>query len=290
LAQTQALTRRIRSVKNAKQITKALEVVAASRMRRVQSAVENSRAFGNVAAAIIRKIAPSQEAQQHPYFQNVQNPKKLYIVFTSDRGQAGAFNSNVLHSATQAMNEDRNNGNIPNVIVFGKKGARFFAKLQGINLLAAYENVDDIPEANIFAPVMETIETGIEKGEFNAVVIVFTEFVSALSQKVQQRQLLPILLPEVTEENGNNTVYEFEPNLDAVLEEALKLYFEAQLMQTRIESAASEHSMRMIAMGNANRNAGDLIEDLTLELNATRQAAITQEIAEITGGAAAIAQ
>jgi F-type H+-transporting ATPase subunit gamma len=285
VAQVHGLKRRIRSVKNAKQITKALEVVAASRMRRVQAAVERSRTFGNIAASIIRRVAPSQEAQQHPYFKAASNDKKLYIVFTSDRGQAGAFNSNILHASTKAMEADNNNSS---VIVFGKKGARFFSHLAGINLLGTYQDIADIPESNIFAPVLETIEKGFNAGDFSSVVLVYTEFVSALAQKVKLNPLLPITLPEDAPEEENKIVYEFEPNLEAVLEEALRLYFESQLMQARIESAASEHAMRMVAMGNANRNAGDLIDGLTLELNATRQAAITQEIAEITGGAAAI--
>jgi F-type H+-transporting ATPase subunit gamma len=286
VAQEQGLKRRIRSVKNAKQITKALEVVAASRMRRVQAAVTRARAYGNIAASIIRRVAPSQEAQQHPYFKESNNDKKLYIVFTSDRGQAGAFNSNILHATTQAM-EDDNNGS--SVIVFGKKGARFFSHISGINLLGAYQDIADTPDSNVFAPVLESIEKGFNAGDFSSVVLVYTEFISALAQKVKLGPLLPITLPEDAPEEENKTVYEFEPNLETVLEEALRLYFESQLMQARIESAASEHAMRMVAMGNANRNAGDLIDSLTLELNATRQAAITQEIAEITGGAAAIA-
>jgi F-type H+-transporting ATPase subunit gamma len=286
VAKEQGLKRRIRSVKNAKQITKALEVVAAARMRRVQAAVEKARAYGNIAASIIRKVAPSQEAQQHPYFKPSNDSKKLYIVFTSDRGQAGAFNSNVLHAVTNAMDEDKSDSS---VIVFGKKGARFFSHIAGINLLGTYQDVADTPDSNIFAPVLETIEKGFEAGNFSSVVLVYTEFVSALTQKVKLSPLLPITLPEDASEEESKIVYEFEPNLEAVLEEALRLYFESQLMQARIESAASEHAMRMVAMGNANRNAGDLIDGLTLELNATRQAAITQEIAEITGGAAAIA-
>jgi F-type H+-transporting ATPase subunit gamma len=286
VAKEQGLKRRIRSVKNAKQITKALEVVAAARMRRVQAAVEKARAYGNIAASIIRKVAPSQEAQQHPYFKPSNDSKKLYIVFTSDRGQAGAFNSNILHVVTNAMDEDKSDSS---VIVFGKKGARFFSHIAGINLLGTYQDVADTPDSNIFAPVLETIEKGFEAGNFSSVVLVYTEFVSALTQKVKLSPLLPITLPEDASEEESKIVYEFEPNLEAVLEEALRLYFESQLMQARIESAASEHAMRMVAMGNANRNAGDLIDGLTLELNATRQAAITQEIAEITGGAAAIA-
>lgn len=293
MAQTQELNRRIRSVRNAKQITKALEVVAASRMRRVQGAVDQARAYGTVAASIIEKVAPSQEAQMHAYFKNAVSPKKLYIIFTSDRGQAGAFNSNIFHATTQAMNEDKQRGNTPSAIVFGRKGARFFAKLKDINLLAAYEDVNDIPDANVFAPILESIEDGFNKEEFNAVTLVYTQFISALAQKVQVSQLLPVTVSnQPAEDDGgkkDNVVYEFEPSLDAVLEQALRLYFESQLMQARIESSASEHAMRMVAMGNANRNASDLIDDLRLELNATRQAAITQEIAEITGGVAAIA-
>jgi F-type H+-transporting ATPase subunit gamma len=296
VAQEQVLKRRIRSVRNAKQITKALEVVAAGRMRKVQGAVENSRAYGNLADAIIRRVAPSQEAQQHSYFKPApERSKKLYIVFTSDRGQAGAFNSNILHLVTQNIQADREAGQEPSVIVFGKKGARFFARVRDINLLGTYTDVEDIPETNIFAPVIDSIEHGINNGDFSSVVIIYTQFISALVQKAQAKQLLPITVPEAGTNNAgsneeiDNKVYEFEPSLESVLEEALRLYFEASLMQARIESAASEHSMRMIAMGNANRNAGDLIDNLTLELNATRQAAITQEIAEITGGAAAIA-
>jgi F-type H+-transporting ATPase subunit gamma len=286
VAQEQALKRRIRSVKNAKQITKALEVVAASRMRKVQTAVANARVYGDVAASIIRRVAPSQEAKMHPYFKQARDSKKLYIVFTSDRGQAGAFNSNILHAATTAMQEDNGNSS---VIVFGKKGARFFSHLAGINLLGTYQDVADAPETNVFAPVLDTIEKGFEAGDFSSIVLIYTEFISALSQKVRLSPLLPISLPEDATEEENHIVYEFEPNLETVLEEALRLYFESQLMQARIESAASEHAMRMVAMGNANRNAGELIDNITLELNATRQASITQQIAEITGGAAAIA-
>jgi F-type H+-transporting ATPase subunit gamma len=290
MAQDQILKRRVRSVKNAKQITKALEVVAASRMRRVQAAVEHSRQYGNIAAEIIRRVAPSQEAQQHPYFKQTEKAgNTLYIVFTSDRGQAGAFNSNIFHLATNSMHEDRQAGHTSSVVVFGKKGSRFFARLKNINLLGTYVDVEDNPETNVFAPVIETIENGFENGDFNTVNLVFTEFVSALNQKARIRQLLPVTVPESTDQNESTMVYEFEPDLESVIDEALQLYLEAQLMQSRIESAASEHSMRMVAMGNANRNAGDLIDSLTLELNAARQAAITQEIAEITGGSAAIA-
>lgn len=290
MAQTQAIKRRIRSVRNAKQITKALEVVAASRMRRVQDAVTKVRAYGQTAEAIMRRIATTQEAKQHPFFNPAISGGKLYIIFTSDRGQAGAFNSNIFNLSLQALSEDKDAGNKTSVIVFGRKGARFFSRLQ-IDLLAEYQDIADAPQINVFAPVMEMIKDGFNEQRFSSVSLIYTKFNSALSQKARRFQLLPVDLTQETEEKTEAMplAYEFEPEIEVVIEEALRIYFESKLMQVRVESAASEHAMRMVAMGNANRNASDLIEDLTLELNATRQAAITQEIAEITGGAEALA-
>ncbi len=288
MANTKVIQRRIRSVKNAKQITKALEVVAASRMRKVADAVEKAATYGRMADSIMRRIAPSQEAQLHPYFQPSDVKSKLYIVFTSDRGQAGAFNSNIFNQSLEAFKEDQARGGKAKVIVFGRKGARFFSRLNDIQLLGEYEDVPDIPETNVFAPVLETISDNFGK-EFGGVEVIYTSFISSLNQKAVRFQLLPVQ-PVEAEVDEAEKVYEFEPEISVVLEEALRLYFEAKLMQARIESATSEHAMRMVAMGNANRNASDLIDDLTLELNATRQAAITQEIAEITGGAEAISQ
>jgi F-type H+-transporting ATPase subunit gamma len=286
MAQTQVIQRRIRSVKNAKQLTKALEVVAASRMRRVLESVARSRTYGDIATQIMQRIAGVQEAKNHRYFAPASDRPSLYVVITSDRGQAGAFNSNIFNLALTEFKADKHR---PQVIVFGRKGSRYFAGLEGIELIAAYEDVADIPEVNVFAPVLEAIKTGMESGKIGSVKIISTHFLSSLNQKAELFKLLPIDLSMVETSQKTTTVYEFEPEIEEVLAEAIRLYFEAKFMQSKIESAASEHAMRMMAMGNANRNASDLIDDLTLELNATRQAAITQEIAEITGGVAAIA-
>jgi F-type H+-transporting ATPase subunit gamma len=284
MAQTRTLTRRIRSVRNAKQITKALEVVAASRMRRVVQAVEGGRAYGEMADRIMRRIAPNPEAKNHAFFQTAEDKPSLYIIITSDRGQAGAFNSNIFNLALSAFKADKQT---PQVVVLGRKGTRFFSRLNGIELRAAYEDVADAPDPNVFAPIINLIEAGKTDGSLGKVVIVYTQFISSLTQKAANFQLSPVSLEIESEEPLK--VYDFEPEVGVVLDESIRLYIEAKLMQARIESAASEHAMRMVAMGNANRNASDLIDNLTLELNATRQAAITQEIAEITGGAEAIA-
>lgn len=284
MAQTKILQRRIRSIKNAKQITKALEVVAASRMRRVVQLVDGSRIYGELAAEVMARIAANPEAANQPYFKPTADKPSLYILITSDRGQAGAYNSNIFHIAIESFKTEHSR---PQLVVFGRKGTRFFSRIKDIDLRGAYENVADVPQINVFAPVMDMIVSGLSSGEIGKVVIIYTQFISSLSQKAISLQLLPTDLPEAG--TASHTVYEFEPDISDVLDEGIRLYLEARLMQAKVESAASEHAMRMVAMGNANRNATDLIDNLVLELNATRQAAITQEIAEITGGAAAIA-
>jgi len=283
MAQTKILHRRIRSVKNAQQITKALEVVAASRMRRVVQLVEGSRKYGDLAASIMQRISNSPEIADNPLFVGSPDKPTLYLIFSSDRGQAGAFNSNIFHISLESLKTERNKAQI---VAFGRKAARFFPRINEVEMVAAFEGVDDVPEANFFAPVMAIIQDKIYAGEIGRINLVYTQFISSLTQKPTNAQLVPIT---PSDDNQDKYVSEFEPDIEPVLDEAIRLYLEAKLMQAKIESAASEHAMRMVAMGNANRNAGDLVDDLTLELNATRQAAITQEIAEITGGAAAIA-
>lgn len=284
MAQTRTLQRRIRSVRNAKQITKALEVVAASRMRRVVQLVEGSKTYGQLAADIMARIAANPEAKTRPFFNANPDKPALFVIITSDRGQAGAFNSNIYHAVAEAK---RSEAGRPQAIIFGRKGTRHFAHFNDLDIRGAYEDTPDVPDVNIFGPVIETITDSIESGEIGKVIVFYTQFVSSLTQKATPMQLLPADLPD-EQDQPKSTVFEFEPDINDVLDEAIRLFLEARLMQARIESAASEHAMRMVAMGNANRNASDLIDNLTLELNASRQATITQEIAEITGGAAAI--
>jgi F-type H+-transporting ATPase subunit gamma len=226
------------------------------------------------------------EAKSSPYLSTDTSKPSLFIIFTSDRGQAGAYNSNVFHYSLDAFTAESGR---PQVVVFGRKGARFMTRLSDIELRAAYEDLDDVPDVNVFAGLMGFIEQSLTNREIGKITVIYTGFISPLTQKVMSFQLAPIEPSQTEPQARDELVFEFEPETKEVLEEAIRLYLEARLMQAKIESAASEQAMRMVAMGNANRNATDLIDDLTLELNATRQAVITQEIAEITGGAAAIA-
>lgn len=292
MSNTKALKHRVRSVSSTKQITKAMELVAASKLRRVQDRARASRAYSQLAYSMLHKLAHTTELQNHPYF--VTSPKinsKLFIVFSSDRGLAGAFNSNIQLSTLRAIETDKvkYSGINIDVVVFGRRGGRFFAKTNGLNLKAVYDGLDDVPAPSVFAPVYELINKGVKDGTYQAVSIIYTEFISSLSQQVKLLDILPIISIASTELSTGAPVYELEPMAELVVDKAAELYLDSQIVQAKADSAASEYAMRMVAMSSASKNAGDLIDNLTLELNATRQAAITQEIAEITGGVEAMA-
>ena len=292
MASIQILKRRVRSVRNTQQITKAMELVAASKMRRVQEAAMRTRIYSDATMDIVRRLSASPEAKRHLYFTPAATKSTLYIIFNSDSGLAGAFNSNIFNAAVKAFVADKAAGIQPLVIAFGRKGSHHFSHATNLSLVGDYEGVADDPDVNVFAPVLETIEDGIKTAKFSRVDIIYTQFVSTMVQQVAVQPLLPIVPASQTTETENqpaSMVFEFEPDVQSVLDSALRLYFESSLRRARVESAASEHAMRMLSMNSANRNAGDLIDNLTLELNATRQAAITQEMAEIIGGADAIA-
>ncbi|HEX5395256.1 MAG TPA: ATP synthase F1 subunit gamma [Candidatus Saccharimonadales bacterium] len=291
MASTQLLKRRVRSVSNTKQITKAMELVAAAKMRRVAEAAQKSRAYADASASILLRLSKTPEAAQHPYFSPASGRPKLHVIFTSDSGLAGAYNANIFNAAARAFNEEKNSVK-PAVVVFGRKGAHHFSRGTNIDLLGTYEKVEDAPDMNVFAPVLNTIIDGFNEAQFSSLYVIFTQSVSTLVQQVKVLQLLPVPVDadaSAEKTAGPPVAYELEPDGNAVLDSALRLYFESSLRRARVEAAASEHAMRMVSMGNATRNATDLIDSLTLELNATRQAAITQEVAEIIGGAEAIA-
>lgn len=292
MASTQALRRRVRSVSNTKQITKAMELVAAAKMRRVQTAVERSRIYADSASVILQNLTSSSpEAKNHPYFSPAKSKNKLYVVITSDSGLAGAYNANILNLAHKLFTADHGQGLRPQIIAIGRKGAHHFSHINNVDLVGEYENLADDPDTNVFAPIIEVISNGVSKGEFSSVSLLFTEFRSSLMQQARQLELVPIAPADASSEaeTKHDYVFEFEPDVEVVLEEALRVYTESALRRARVEAATSEHAMRMLSMSSATRNASDLIDNLTLELNATRQAAITQEMAEIIGGAEAIA-
>lgn len=289
MANTQAIKRRIRSVKSTKQITKAMELVAASKMRRAQEATLRSRAYRNLAAKILTRIGELIDVQSHPLYAERPIQNKLVIVISSDRGLAGAYNANIAKKFVSTIRDDVAQARGVKVISVGRQISRFASKLEGVDLISSYENFPENPTAADLQPILKVATDAFVGKEVDIVEVVYTEFVSSISQEARAVTLLPAAyILDESQSNREADEVPFEPSPEAVLETITPRLIEVQLFQSLLESFASEHSMRMMAMKNASDNAGDLIDDLTLEFNSARQAAITQELAEITGGAEAI--
>jgi F-type H+-transporting ATPase subunit gamma len=287
MASTQQLKRRIGSVKNTKQITKAMELVAASKMRRAQDNALRSRDFRNLARAILSRIAELTDVTKHPLYKRRPIKTRLYVVVTSDRGLAGAYNSNLFRQLTTDLKTDQAQDVKSQIITVGKQGAKFLARFKDVEILAAYKDFPEYPTANDIRPILNAIIEKYTTKAVDAVDVLYTDYKTSISQVVRADRLLPAVVDAVKIPKELEQAI-FEPSVQAVLDNITERIIEVQLSQALLESKASEHSMRMLAMKNASDNAGDIINDLTLAFNTARQSAITQELAEITGGAEAI--
>jgi F-type H+-transporting ATPase subunit gamma len=287
MANTTTLKRRIGSVKNTRQITKAMELVAASKMRRAQESAYRSRDFHNLAREILTRLRELTDVTKHPLWRVRPVKTRLHVLITSDRGLAGAYNSNLLRAFTKEVMADRDAGIKSQVIVIGKQGSRMVARFKDVEIIAAYHNFPEHPTANDIRPILNTLIEKFIAKQADIADITFTDYKSSITQEVRIDRLLPAAFTEVeiTQDLENAL---FEPSAQEVLDQVTERLIEAQFNQMFLESIASEQSMRMLAMKNATDNASDLIDDLTLAFNTARQAAITQELAEITGGAEAI--
>ncbi|HSX43231.1 MAG TPA: ATP synthase F1 subunit gamma [Candidatus Saccharimonadales bacterium] len=287
MASTITLRRRIRSIKNTRQITQAQQLVAASKLRRAQEYAARSRDYAELANELLTRLSGLNEVAQQPLFEQRPVKNRLYILVTSNTGLAGAYNANVIKLLTHAVAEDRQAGIVSHVIAIGNKGAQFVRRVHGIDLHASYPGFGNEPTANDLRPVLNTIVEEYRNDEVDEVRVLYTKFVSTVSQRAESLQLLPAQTPDRAEAPAH-AISNFEPDVETVIDQVATRLIEAQVWQALLESIASEHAMRMVAMKNATDNAKDLIDDYTLELNTARQAAITQELAEITGGAEAM--
>jgi F-type H+-transporting ATPase subunit gamma len=289
VASTIVLKRRITSIKNTRQITKAMQLVSASKLRRAQEYAYRSRAYRDLAYELLTRLSAMPEVERQPLYTKREIKTRLFIVVTSNSGLAGAYNANALKQLTKGLQADRAAGIESKVISIGSKGAQFLRRITDIELLAVYNSFGDQPAANDVRPILNTLIDGYKNGTFDDVQLIYTLFKSNLIQEATDLQLLPASKVEsVSGGPATNTVSNFEPDLETVIEQTTTRLIEAQVWQAVLESLASEHAMRMVAMKNATDNAKDLIDDYTLELNTARQASITQELAEITGGAEAL--
>ena len=291
MASSQQLKARISSVKNTKQITKAMELVSASKMRRAQEHAKRSRDYRNMARQILARLRETTDVGKNPLYAFRITNKRLHVVVTSNRGLAGAYNSNILRRLTKELIDDKEAGIKSQAIVIGKQGAKFIVRFEDVEVVAVYTDFPENPSANDIRPILDTVIQKFKDGEADAVDVLYTDYKSSIVQEVAVERLLPAaysdddVASDLIDTLGDVI---FEPSPKAVLDAVTERLIEAQLNQAFLESSASEQSMRMMAMKSATDNASDLIEDLTLAFNTARQAAITQELAEITGGSEAI--
>jgi F-type H+-transporting ATPase subunit gamma len=285
VATLRELTRRIRSVKNTQQITKAMEMVAAAKLRRAQAKVGAARPYAERLSEVLRLLAGSEVAAEHPYFEVRPGDREAMVFVTSDRGLCGAFNVNVCRVVEGHIHGKRKED--VQLIAVGRKGAQYFRHRRW-SIARPFEALGDQVDLAMVQTVTREAVGMYLRGEVDRVTIVATQFISATRRQVITTPFLPVSTPGEASQGSSQRNYIFEPSEAAIFAELLPRYTTALMFSVLAGSFAAEHSARMLAMGNATRNAKDLIETLTLKRNRLRQAAITSELADIIGAVEAL--
>ncbi len=277
---------KIRSIKNTQKITRAMEMVAASKMRRAQERRTHSLPYASQIRKVIGHVASGHLEYQHPYLDDRAVNRVGYIVITSDRGLCGGLNANLLKATVASMKEwDKKNVKI-DLCVIGTKAEAFFRRFGG-NVVAHASHLGDTPAVADLIGIIKVMLDNYSNGTIDRLFVVYNEFVNTMTQKPEIQQLLP-LTPTTEEEMPKYWDYIYEPSAKELLDHLITRFIESQVYQGVVENLACEQAARMIAMKNASDNAGDLISELQLLYNKARQAAITQELSEIVSGAAAV--
>jgi len=291
MATVREIRRRIRSVKNMAQITKAMEAVSASKMRRAMANVLASRSYSqrmwDVINDLVDRYSPPNGKPLHPLLAPRESVATVALVFiTADRGLCGSYNVEIIREALRFLRAQQEQGVAVKILAVGQRGRDYMFRL-GADVTAELLRLSDRPTLLDTVPISHLVIQGYEHGEFDAVYLAYTEFVNVLARKPQVQPLLP-LTSFAEQLEGGKVDYIYEPEPIAVLSQLLPRFVEVEVYQAIVESIASEHSARMVSMRNATDNANELIRELTLSYNKARQAAITKEITELTGGAAAL--
>ncbi|GAB6159029.1 ATP synthase F1 subunit gamma [Desulfotomaculum varum] len=276
------LRRRIKSIKSTQQITKAMKMVAAAKLRRAQEAAESARPFALKIKDVLSRVAAASGGASHPLLEVREIKRSAYIVITADRGLCGGFNANVLRRAANEVKEVPN----PAIIAVGRKSRDYFSR-RGFDVAASYVRLGETIQFSQAKEIAKFVMDKYISGQFDEVYLIFSEFINVLSQRPTKVKLLPVETP-AEESKGPKVEYIFEPSAESVLASLLPTYVETTVFRAMLEAKAGEQGARMTAMDSATKNAKELIHKLTLSLNRARQAAITKEISEIVGGAAAL--
>ncbi|MGH2671693.1 MAG: F0F1 ATP synthase subunit gamma [Actinomycetota bacterium] len=291
-AKLRTIRRRIRSVQSTMKITRAMELIAASRILRAQQRVEQIRAYATRLTEAMEDVARQTGSLVHPLLEERPQPKRAgVLVLTSDRGLAGALNANVLRRAERVIGRVRGEGMEPVLFVAGKKGQSFF-RFRQVPIARGWEGVSEIPTYETAAEIGKTLTDAFLAGEIDQMHAAYTDFRSAFTLRPVDRRFVPIAPEDVsgTGDGEPKPEYIFEPEPAALLDALLPRYINALIFAAMLESAASEHAARRRAMKAATENAEDLIRRLTRVANQARQSEITTELMEIVGGAEALQQ
>lgn len=289
MASTQQLKSRVRSVKNTKQITRAMQMVAASKMRRAQDLTKASQPYTMAARELLTYLAAQGATDDHKWFTVRPVQSRLLIVIASDKGLAGAYNSNVLKTYVRELHDDDRQNIANKTIAVGRKIAQAATRIKDTEIVGTYEDLPDHLSGAEFRAILNTAKDMFESGAVDAVDVIFTRFVSSMTQNAEVVRLFPAGFVPTDEVSDSVKEAKFEPDPRKIIDDIAYRLISARLYQALMDSRASEHSMRMLAMKNATDNASDLVDALTLEMNKQRQSAITQELTEISAGVEAMA-
>ena len=278
---------KIKSVQNTRKVTRALEMVSASKIRKAQERMKTSRPYARVMKQVIGHLAQANSDYQHPYMTERKDPKRVgYVIVSSDRGLAGGLNNNLFRKLLGEFRKWHDQGVEVDVVTIGQKASVFFRRIK-VNMLASVTHLDDAPKLEQLVGVIKVMLDAYSDGTIDRVFICYNDFVNTMTQRAAFDQLLPLPAPE-TQVAKHDWDYIYEPDAESVLEHVLTRYIESLVYQAVLENVASEHAARMVAMKAASDNASKLIDTLQLVYIKARQAAITQELSEIVGGAAAV--
>ena len=279
---------KIKSVENTKKITKAMEMVAASKMRKAQERMRAARPYSEKIRTVASHLAQANPEYSHPFLVKQDRSKTVgLIIVSTDKGLCGGMNTNMLRLATQKMRELESQGQKVEAVAIGNKGLGFLNRV-GAKVIGHVTQFGDTPHLEQLIGPVKVMLDAYDEGKFDAVYLCFTRFVNTMKQEPVIDQLLPLTDDKMQPVNSHSWDYLYEPDAQTVIDELLLRYIEALVYQAVAENMASEQSARMVAMKSASDNAGNVIGELKLIYNKTRQAAITKELSEIVAGAAAV--
>ena len=286
MATGKEIRNQIKSIKNTQKITRAMQMVAASKMRKAQEQMRTSRPYAEKIRNVLCHVHQAHPEYHHPFLEEREVKRAAFIVITSDRGLCGGLNANVLKAAISSMSALHDKKVEIEVCAIGTKGMAFMQRV-GANVISEASALGDRPRIEDLIGAVKVMLDAYGEGRLDRIALVYNKFINTMTQRPMVEQLLPCG-GQVEEGLGHHWDYIYDPDAKDVLDELLTRYLEAQVFHGVVENLASEQSARMVAMKSATDNAGKLIDELTLRYNKARQAAITQEISEIVGGAAAV--